>query len=777
MLAFSIVDTLSGEQVSRVWSDGNILYTAGPEGLGVYKLEGNQLTEVPFHDGMATEDDVEATAVWGDDNFIYVGYSSGYLMAYTYGEDDELAPAEGENPPFDGIPTAIWGDGAYIYVSIESSIQGESSGGVRAVKINENDPMTPGPFLQQIGSGMTMSPSKDVWSYEGKVFVADGDNGLAGFNFEYDSDPEIGGTFAPIENSVISGTAHAVWGNGSYLFVAQGEAGIAAYALDSGAPVLADSIDTEGTAYDVWGYESTIFVADGSNGLLSYNFDGVNFQETGHLGTDQNGMTITATTVWGNDNIIYISDTEGTLTAIQYDFINTEPAEPEAPENEGDGDGNPPAPVPTPSPTPSPAPSPDPTPVPAPSGPVIIPSSVVPVVVKEAPVLGGDGLPVATNGTAVSGAILEIQSDFSARMGENIDNLALTGKASVNGWDNSSDNVIYGNAGANTLYLWGGNDTIDGGSNFDRLALAGTSKDYDIEITNGFAVIHNKLTSETIKAAGITSISFGNSSVENGSGAVNALTTVETVTPAAETSYSSTVNSEIDGLYKAYYAREATSMEYANGVVKLQQGASLQDLASELAATPVGQQHLQAEASDTAFVESLYASVHGRTSDAEGLAYWTGELENGNLQRADVALNFALSDEYGDSYLNLFATNQSDVEGLYRSLLGRASDKEGFAYYLDESANGETFEVIAQSIAHSDEFVARIATKSATEILEELYGVVLKREADADGMAYWQDKLDEGVDIADIAIFFVTSDEFQTSTDLLLSRNDWLDLM
>ncbi len=55
-------------------------------------------------------------------------------------------------------------------------------------------------------------------------------------------------------------------------------------------------------------------------------------------------------------------------------------------------------------------------------------------------------------------------------MGANLENLTLTGKASVDGTGNALDNVLTGNGGANTLTGGDGNDTLDGGKGADDMA-------------------------------------------------------------------------------------------------------------------------------------------------------------------------------------------------------------------------------------------------------------------------------------------------------------------
>ena len=71
-----------------------------------------------------------------------------------------------------------------------------------------------------------------------------------------------------------------------------------------------------------------------------------------------------------------------------------------------------------------------------------------------------------------------VQSSVSYTLTDNVENLALTGAAHVNGGGNALDNTVSGNNGANLLFGMdgddtlagnGGNDTLDGGAGADTL--------------------------------------------------------------------------------------------------------------------------------------------------------------------------------------------------------------------------------------------------------------------------------------------------------------------
>ncbi|PIQ55215.1 MAG: hypothetical protein COW02_03565, partial [Comamonadaceae bacterium CG12_big_fil_rev_8_21_14_0_65_59_15] len=89
----------------------------------------------------------------------------------------------------------------------------------------------------------------------------------------------------------------------------------------------------------------------------------------------------------------------------------------------------------------------------------------------------GDMLPDAS-----SGGIDTVLSSVNYTLGDNVENLVMTGGVSINGFGNKLDNIIVGNDGSDLLQGFAGDDTLQGNASNDVL-LGGSGN--DILLDNG----------------------------------------------------------------------------------------------------------------------------------------------------------------------------------------------------------------------------------------------------------------------------------------------------
>lgn len=102
---------------------------------------------------------------------------------------------------------------------------------------------------------------------------------------------------------------------------------------------------------------------------------------------------------------------------------------------------------------------------------------------------------------------------------------------------------------------------------------------------------------------------------------------------------------------------------------------------------------------------------------------------------------------------------QRQVASLYETLLGRAADFDGLVYWFDALASGVSAEAIASSFAQSDEFLRSDLMLPDSDFLQNLYRAVLNRDSDQEGFGYWAAQLDQGVSQSAIATSFALSQE------------------
>jgi Ca2+-binding RTX toxin-like protein len=89
-----------------------------------------------------------------------------------------------------------------------------------------------------------------------------------------------------------------------------------------------------------------------------------------------------------------------------------------------------------------------------------------------------------------NGGIDTVKSSVSFVLGDNVENLTLTGSTAIDGTGNALNNTIIGNTGANVLDGGAGDDVLTGGSgrdtfHFDSLADAGTGLDKVTDFAKG----------------------------------------------------------------------------------------------------------------------------------------------------------------------------------------------------------------------------------------------------------------------------------------------------
>src|SRR5262249_47106235 len=133
------------------------------------------------------------------------------------------------------------------------------------------------------------------------------------------------------------------------------------------------------------------------------------------------------------------------------------------------------------------------------------------------------------------------------------------------------------------------------------------------------------------------------------------------------------------------------------------------------------------------FVSNLYTTLLHRAADPEGLAYYTQRLNNGAL-RARIVAEFVGGQEY---HIDI-------VQQLYQTYLHRAADRSGLNTYVAFIDGGGTVTQLRAILLSSDEYYMGRAGGNNSAYLAALYQDVLGRPIDPNGLETYSKMLASG---------------------------------
>ena len=133
------------------------------------------------------------------------------------------------------------------------------------------------------------------------------------------------------------------------------------------------------------------------------------------------------------------------------------------------------------------------------------------------------------------------------------------------------------------------------------------------------------------------------------------------------------------------------------------------------------------------FITNLYETLLNRAPDIAGLAYWGQQLASGNLTTTQVAADFINSTEYPTRL----------VENLYTTLLHRPADPGGLRGWVDYLDGGGDIAVVRISFLSSNEYYS-VHGLTAQTVVAAWYQDIFGRAVDASGLAAWSGQLLSG---------------------------------
>jgi hypothetical protein len=119
-------------------------------------------------------------------------------------------------------------------------------------------------------------------------------------------------------------------------------------------------------------------------------------------------------------------------------------------------------------------------------------------------------------------------------------------------------------------------------------------------------------------------------------------------------------------------------------------------------------------------VAGTYTQMFGRQADLDGLQYWMDAIKNKGLSLGEMAINFMHSPEQLQKIG--FAIAETDIPSqiaqYYLSFLGRTFDAEGKAFWVDKLTTGElSFENLATTVIESAEMQKHYAAPAQWDFL------------------------------------------------------------
>jgi hypothetical protein len=170
----------------------------------------------------------------------------------------------------------------------------------------------------------------------------------------------------------------------------------------------------------------------------------------------------------------------------------------------------------------------------------------------------------------------------------------------------------------------------------------------------------------------------------------------------------------IDGLYETVFGRAPTEREAVQGVFEAENIGMAAVLLKVAVGEKGPVLHRPADPMKAYFVSELtaldtfrlYLSTLGRNPDGEGLSYWIDQRQAGMTQDQQADL-FIASTEFTER--SQTQDNHSFVQDLYEKGLGREAEAEGLSFWTSQLDNGLARASLVKQITFSHEMSAHIA--------------------------------------------------------------------
>jgi Domain of unknown function (DUF4214) len=158
------------------------------------------------------------------------------------------------------------------------------------------------------------------------------------------------------------------------------------------------------------------------------------------------------------------------------------------------------------------------------------------------------------------------------------------------------------------------------------------------------------------------------------------------------------------------------------------------------------------------FIVQTYLGILTRDAEYDGFRDWLEALLTG-MSSEQIVQTFLDSGEFHANFgSNL--TNSQFVERMYNNVLRRSSEQVGFNFWLGQLNSGQmTRAQVGLGFLHSDEFQGLTASQNRVNV-SLLYFNLLRRDPDAEGFSAWVEGLNSGVPLGSVIDGFLSSLEY-----------------
>jgi hypothetical protein len=141
---------------------------------------------------------------------------------------------------------------------------------------------------------------------------------------------------------------------------------------------------------------------------------------------------------------------------------------------------------------------------------------------------------------------------------------------------------------------------------------------------------------------------------------------------------------------------------------------------------------------------NFYQQYLGRASDPQGVAYWVDRMANG-MSFEQVRLSFIGSPEY---FTHHNSSPSDTIDALYNDVLGRQSDPSGKSYWM---SHFDVSTIAAQFL---------FSPEGRAHLVSGYYSSILNRSFDQIGLDHWTNAILHGASDEDVITYFLSSQEF-----------------